>query len=209
MSELVAHEWRLAVALRVPEERRGAARASPRMASLRGSGGIVRLPDLATHARACSPDGRPRRLLSRRDRRAPGRALADTGGLLELADLAEHASRWVEPISAEYRGCRLYEMPPSDAGTDRAARARDALPLRRRGARARLAGSAPPPHRGGQARLRRPERLHRRSRARRGAGRGAARPGVRAPSRRADRSGPRASRSSRPASRAEAATPYT
>src|SRR5262249_52877081 len=38
------------------------------------------------------------------------------GGLLEMEDLARHRSTWVEPISADYRGYRLYEMPPNTQG---------------------------------------------------------------------------------------------
>jgi gamma-glutamyltranspeptidase / glutathione hydrolase len=38
------------------------------------------------------------------------------GGFLTLDDLREHRSRWVEPISAEYRGYRLWEIPPPGQG---------------------------------------------------------------------------------------------
>ena len=37
-------------------------------------------------------------------------------GLLDLRDFAEHAAEWVEPISTNYRGFDLYEMPPSTQG---------------------------------------------------------------------------------------------
>jgi len=37
-------------------------------------------------------------------------------GLLELDDLAAHAGEWVEPIFTEYRGLRLYEIPPNGQG---------------------------------------------------------------------------------------------
>lgn len=37
-------------------------------------------------------------------------------GLLDLRDFAEHQAEWVEPISTNYRGFDLYEMPPSTQG---------------------------------------------------------------------------------------------
>ncbi len=38
------------------------------------------------------------------------------GGSLRLADLAAHEARWVEPISIDYRGWRLHEIPPNGQG---------------------------------------------------------------------------------------------
>lgn len=38
------------------------------------------------------------------------------GGTLEAADLAEFSSEWVEPISTEYRGWKVYELPPNGQG---------------------------------------------------------------------------------------------
>jgi gamma-glutamyltranspeptidase / glutathione hydrolase len=38
------------------------------------------------------------------------------GGLFTLKDFAEHRSDWVEPITANYRGYDIYEMPPSTQG---------------------------------------------------------------------------------------------
>lgn len=40
----------------------------------------------------------------------------ELGGFLELEDLAEHESRWVEPISASFRGYRLWQIPPPGQG---------------------------------------------------------------------------------------------
>jgi gamma-glutamyltranspeptidase/glutathione hydrolase len=38
------------------------------------------------------------------------------GGFLTMEDFAEHKSEWVEPISTDYRGYTVYEIPPSGQG---------------------------------------------------------------------------------------------
>ena len=38
------------------------------------------------------------------------------GGLFTLKDFADHRSDWVEPITANYRGFDIYEMPPTTQG---------------------------------------------------------------------------------------------
>jgi gamma-glutamyltranspeptidase / glutathione hydrolase len=40
----------------------------------------------------------------------------DTGGLLTADDLAKHTSTWVDPISANYHGYEVWEMPPNGQG---------------------------------------------------------------------------------------------
>ena len=44
------------------------------------------------------------------------RSLRAAGGLMELDDLARHRGEWVEPISTDYRGVRLHEIPPNGQG---------------------------------------------------------------------------------------------
>jgi gamma-glutamyltranspeptidase/glutathione hydrolase len=38
------------------------------------------------------------------------------GGFLRYEDLAAHKSEWVEPVSVNYRGYRLWELPPNGQG---------------------------------------------------------------------------------------------
>ena len=48
------------------------------------------------------------------------KAIADycekNGGFISLADLAAQKSEWVEPISTDYRGYTVYEIPPNGQG---------------------------------------------------------------------------------------------
>ncbi|MEM6472456.1 MAG: gamma-glutamyltransferase [Planctomycetota bacterium] len=38
------------------------------------------------------------------------------GGFLSAKDLAEHKADWVEPVSVDYRGYRVWELPPNGQG---------------------------------------------------------------------------------------------
>lgn len=41
---------------------------------------------------------------------------ADTGGFLTTEDLTSHVADWVEPISTDYRGFTVWEIPPNGQG---------------------------------------------------------------------------------------------
>jgi gamma-glutamyltranspeptidase/glutathione hydrolase len=41
---------------------------------------------------------------------------ADAGGTMKADDLAEFKAEWVDPISIDYRGWRVYELPPNGQG---------------------------------------------------------------------------------------------
>lgn len=38
------------------------------------------------------------------------------GGFLSYQDLAEHTSEWIEPVSTDYRGYTVHELPPNGQG---------------------------------------------------------------------------------------------
>jgi gamma-glutamyltranspeptidase/glutathione hydrolase len=79
------------------------------------AGEIFRQPNLARTFRVLGREGR--------DAFYKGeiaRAIVDYcqkhGGFLSLQDLAAHKSEWVEPISTNYRGYTVYEIPPNGQG---------------------------------------------------------------------------------------------
>ena len=42
--------------------------------------------------------------------------MAEQGGFLSYDDLATHSSEWVEPVSSNYRGYDVWELPPNGQG---------------------------------------------------------------------------------------------
>lgn len=45
-----------------------------------------------------------------------GKFIQDQGGFLSAKDLAAHKSEWVEPVSINYRGYDVWELPPNGQG---------------------------------------------------------------------------------------------
>jgi gamma-glutamyltranspeptidase / glutathione hydrolase len=83
-----------------------------------------KVPELG--ARFTNPDvARALRLISEKGRdafykgeiaQAIVSSSAALGGTMELQDLADFSSEWVEPISTDYRGWKVYELPPNVQG---------------------------------------------------------------------------------------------
>lgn len=46
-----------------------------------------------------------------------GKFMHEQGGFLSYEDLASHHSEWVEPVSINYRGYDIWELPPNGQGT--------------------------------------------------------------------------------------------
>lgn len=80
-----------------------------------GKGERFRNPDLASTLTTLASDGRDAFY------RGPIAARIDAfmqehGGFLRAIDFERHASTWVEPVSVDYRGYDVYELPPSGQG---------------------------------------------------------------------------------------------
>ena len=86
------------------------------MASLINLEKILRQKDLAETLKRIAEQGSDEFLSGRK---LPKKIVADLqshGGLLTLDDFARHQTRWVEPISVDYRGNRAYNLPPPTQG---------------------------------------------------------------------------------------------
>jgi len=114
VSELVAHYWKLMVAL--GGLRNDAARASwTQGGGAPAPGSVFRAPGLAAILRQIAEGG------ARAFYEGPAaEAILETsrqeGGGFTAADLAGHQSTWVEPITTIYRGTTLAEIPPNGQG---------------------------------------------------------------------------------------------
>jgi gamma-glutamyltranspeptidase/glutathione hydrolase len=78
-------------------------------------GELVRLPDLARTLAAIAGEG-PRTFYEGEIAERIVAAAKAAGGFLEPEDMAAHRSTWVDPISAEYRGLEVFELPPPTTG---------------------------------------------------------------------------------------------
>jgi gamma-glutamyltranspeptidase/glutathione hydrolase len=78
-------------------------------------GEIVRNPQLADTLSAIAHGGRDAFYEGDIARRIE-RYMRANGGYLTAADLAAHRSEWVEPVSTNYRGYDVWELPPNTQG---------------------------------------------------------------------------------------------
>jgi len=113
VSELIAHYWALSVP--VLRDQPGFLETFTRDGRAPAKGEMWRNEPLA----------RTLEILGRRGRDAfyrgeiaetIARAVQDAGGFLTVDDLGRHAGTWVEPLAADYRGWRVYELPPAGQG---------------------------------------------------------------------------------------------
>ncbi len=78
-------------------------------------GEIFRNPDLANTYRAIAEGGR-RAFYEGELARTMDAYMRRIGGPLRYEDLAAHQSEWVEPVSVNYRGYDVWELPPQGQG---------------------------------------------------------------------------------------------
>jgi gamma-glutamyltranspeptidase/glutathione hydrolase len=78
-------------------------------------GELWKNPNLANTLQAIADGGRDA-FYKGRIARTIGDYFAANGGFLSAADLAAHHGEWVEPISTDYRGVTLWELPPNGQG---------------------------------------------------------------------------------------------
>jgi gamma-glutamyltranspeptidase/glutathione hydrolase len=78
-------------------------------------GEIFRNPRLAASYRAIASDG-PAAFYSGSIAQQIAAYSQANGGYLALKDLADHRSEWVDPVSTNYRGYDVWELPPNGQG---------------------------------------------------------------------------------------------
>jgi len=114
VSEIIAHQWDLIVRFEVLRHA-DALRAltvdgcAPRL------GAVFRMPALARTLECIAAGGADAFYRGPIAQQIVAFSQAN-GGLHALDDFAAHRSTWVDPIATDYRGYRLYEMPPNGQG---------------------------------------------------------------------------------------------
>ena len=113
VSEVFARYWEVAEdLLRRDEAAAGALLTDGRTPQ---PGEVFAQPDLADTLSAVAEGGADA-FYNGHIARSMAEAAQRAGGYLAEADLAAHETLWVEPISTEYRGVRVYEIPPPGQG---------------------------------------------------------------------------------------------
>lgn len=114
VTEVIAHQWDLIVQFGVLQHA-DAVRTFITDGAAPQLGEIFRIPDLADSMEAIAEEG-----TAVFYRGAIAEKIVEfsrsNGGVLSRDDLASHQSTWVEPISTDYRGHILYEIPPNGQG---------------------------------------------------------------------------------------------
>lgn len=113
VTELIAHYWALSVPRLI--EYPGFAEQFTIDGRAPAKGEIWRSPNLARTLRTLAKDGRDA-FYTGDIARSIDRYMAAHGGYLRYSDLAAHRSQWVEPLSTDYRGYTVWQLPPNTQG---------------------------------------------------------------------------------------------
>lgn len=113
VAEVVARYWEVAEDLLKKNE--AAARTFLPDGRVPRPGDLFRQPELAATLAAVAEGGADA-FYNGRIARSLAAAAQEAGGYLAEEDLAAHETTWVEPIRTDYRGLRVYEIPPPGQG---------------------------------------------------------------------------------------------
>lgn len=113
VTEVIAGEWANASAI-LKENQEAAAVFLPGGRAPR-PGELFSNPDLARTLGAVASGG-IEAFYGGEIGKAIARCCEKMGGLLSLEDLMQHRSSWVEPVSTDYRGYTVFELPPNGQG---------------------------------------------------------------------------------------------
>ena len=80
-----------------------------------GKGEIFKNPRLATTLEMIAREGRNAFYKGEIARKIT-RYMQENGGFLTMRDFQEHTSEWVDPVSVNYRGYDIWELPPNGQG---------------------------------------------------------------------------------------------
>lgn len=114
VSELIAYYWDRSIAV-LGQEKGGIMATFAPGGRAPAKGEIFRNPDLARTLELIGAQGRDAyyrgEIAARMDA-----FFAANGGYLRKVDFERHTSTWVEPVSVNYRGYDVYELPPNGQG---------------------------------------------------------------------------------------------
>lgn len=114
VTELIAYYWNRSVPILSPQpgDFKGAFTLNGKAPA---KGEIFKNPALANTLKAIAKDGRDAFYRGELTRKIDS-FMQQNGGYLRFADFANHRSDWVEPVSADYKGYTLWELPPNGQG---------------------------------------------------------------------------------------------
>src|SRR5579863_7946737 len=115
VTEMIHEVWALPSAIKLLEAGPGSAIVFLPGGKAPQVGDVFRNPDFARALRILAEKG-PDAFYKGEIAAAILRTSERLGGTMTAEDLASYSSEWVAPISADYRGWRVYEMPPNSQG---------------------------------------------------------------------------------------------
>ena len=113
VSQLIAYYWQRSVA--ILEKWPGFVDQFTKDGKAPDEGDIWRNPGLASTLKALAKGGRDA-FYQGQIARTIAAYMQENGGFLSLQDLADHRGNWIEPVSTNYRGYDVWELPPNGQG---------------------------------------------------------------------------------------------